>query len=206
MDARLARFTWRSIHTIAAGNEGGSQHVFGPPAVLYFAVVSRLDRPSATKRDEWIALLRHHQYGLRLPPSLRVDSIRPMGEKLAALAAVLLDDEAVVSAKELQGLFAAFAITHGQASALEAAWDAKPNDDPNSTWLAAQSNDDVFMHAATDLVLTVLFGAIYVNKMVASATDPGWVFTGRFWSLIKAHAPALSAGPFGHWSYRPGAQ
>jgi hypothetical protein len=129
-----------------------------------------------------------------------------MDGKLAALAAVLIDDETVVSATELEGLFAAFATIHPQAVALETAFGAKPIAQPNSEWLAERAADAVFMRAATDLALTVLFGAVFVDKVTVNASDPAWAFTGRFWTLTQAHPPALSAGPFGHWAYRPGPQ
>jgi hypothetical protein len=45
VDVRLARFTWRSIHTIAASAEEDTQYMFGPPPSLKFAVLMKSFAP-----------------------------------------------------------------------------------------------------------------------------------------------------------------
>jgi hypothetical protein len=131
-----------------------------------------------------------------------------MGDELANVAAVLLDDETIVDAVELRTLFAGFSRVNAGSAALVDAWHERASDESPAAWLERNGSDAAFRRSATDLALTTLFGAVFVDEKVADGapTEPGWAFTGRFWSMIQAHPPALSMGPFGHWAYPPGAR
>ena len=126
--------------------------------------------------------------------------------KLAELAGVLIHDGTFSESPEVVSLVEAFAANHPRAAALAAAWDARPPEVPIAEWLRAQTADLAFKGAATDLSLTALFGAVFVDEkaMDAKPNRPEWAFVGRFWRVVNAHAPALSMGPFGHWAYPPG--
>ncbi len=117
------------------------------------------------------------------------------------IAAPDLDDP---DAADLHALLVA---AHGTAldNVLDA-WDAKPADVGEDTWLRSTI---LPAHSAlcADIALSWLFGGPFANGAPA-ALVPGqaevrarlW-FRGRFWELTRSHPPGLSGGYFGHWTY-----
>jgi len=126
---------------------------------------------------------------------------------LIELAAALLDErELQAGPVALARLVDTFATKHHDGKTLAARWDERPAGQSFVEWYAVYHEDALILNAITDLTLTVLFGALYVDRHVIDASDPAWAFVGRFWSLIESHPVGLSGGTFGHWRYGPGAQ
>lgn len=125
---------------------------------------------------------------------------------LMTLASCLIADPTLGDVPAMRRLVDSFAAAHPGVAAIQAANAAKSSSVPLEAWIASQRGTKDFDDLATDLTLSVLFGAVYVDRKVFDTPDPdpAWAFIGRFWSFVAAHPLALSAGPFGHWRYPPG--
>src|SRR5688500_12583781 len=61
--------------------------------------------------------------------------------------------------------------------------------------------DDDLRRVAKVVILIWYFGEIRGAQDVGG--HPDHYFQGLFWPIVSAHAPGISGGYFGHWSYPP---
>lgn len=88
------------------------------------------------------------------------------------------------------------------------AWAERPVDADPQKWIAANLwSSPEAKRICQDITLSWFFGQIFRDgapQATPAASQEAlaslW-FSGSFWTLAKAHAPGISGGYFGHWSY-----